>query len=280
VRFCFCKKDETLEEVISMKVAAAQMDIAWHDRATNYDKVRRIATQAREAAVDLLVLPEMFATGFSMDTSITPEFLDGSTPDLLRTLARELDMAVIGGFVLARAAAGPQNVALAVDRHGNDLALYAKIHQIALLGEDVSYEPGALPVPFQLGEIGAACFICYDLRFPELFRFVVDRCGLILVIASWPAVRQHHWDLLLRARAVESQCFVIGVNRIGEGGGHTFVGGSAIIDPLGQILAHAGDKETLLSAKIDPAMVTEVRSTMPFLKDRKQHLFNELAEGS
>ncbi len=252
-----------------MQVAAAQMDIAWHDRSANHEKARLMALQAKDAGVDLLVLPEMFSTGFSMDTSITPEFLDGPTPALMRSLAGELGMAVVGGFVLARDDAGPQNVALAVDRNGRDLALYAKIHQIALLGEDASYEPGHVPVPFGLEEIGATCFICYDLRFPELFRSVVDQCGLILVIASWPAVRHPHWELLLRARAVENQCFVIGLNRVGEGGGLSFLGGSAIIDPLGQIMTVGGEQETLLLADINPAMVTEVRSAMPFLKDRK-----------
>ena len=261
-----------VKEVFKMKVAAVQMDIAWHDRPANHDKAKRLAAQAREAGADLFVLPEMFSTGFSMDTSITPEPLEGATPTLLRTLARDLDMVVVGGFVLERDNGGPQNVSLAVDRNGNDLALYAKIHQIALLGEDGNYDPGDWPVVFKLEEMNAACFVCYDLRFPELFRAVVDQCGLILVIASWPAARQPHWDLLLRARAVESQCFVVGVNRVGEGGDLTFLGGSAIIDPLGQVLAHAEDRETLLLADIDPAMVAEVRSSMPFLKDRKPHL--------
>ena len=132
---------------------------------------------------------------------------------------------------------------------------------------------------FELEDIGATCFICYDLRFPELFRAVVDECGLILVIASWPAARQSHWDLLLQARAVEGQCFIVGVNRVGEGGGHTFLGGSAVIDPIGRVLAHGGDKEVLLLADVDPGMVREVRSTMPFLKDRKAHLFKKLANG-
>lgn len=255
-----------------MKVAAAQIDIAWHDRAANHDKASRMAAQAKEAGADLLVLPEMFATGFSMDTTVTVEPLDGPTPTLLRSLAQDLNMAVVGGFVLARDDAGPQNVSLAVDRQGNDLALYAKVHPIGLLGEDANYEPGIWPVPFELEEIVATCFVCYDLRFPELFRAVVDRCGLILLIASWPAVRQSHWDILLQARAVESQCFVVGVNRVGDGGGHTFLGGSAVIDPLGLILARGGERETLLLADIDPAKVREVRSAMPFLKDRKPHL--------
>ena len=261
-----------------MRVAAAQMDIAWHDRAANHEKARQMAMQAKVAGAELLIFPEMFSTGFSMDSSITAESLDGATPTLLRTLAREQGLAVVGGFVLARDDGGPQNVSLAVDNHGNDLALYAKIHQIGLLGEDKSYQPGDWPAPFSLGPINAACFVCYDLRFPELFRLVVDKCELIVVIASWPAVRQPHWDLLLRARAAESQCFVVGVNRVGQGGDLNFLGGSAIIDPLGQILAHGEDKETLIIADIDPGKVAEVRSSMPFLKDRKPHLFKKLAE--
>jgi predicted amidohydrolase len=263
-----------------MKVAAAQMDIAWQDRQANHDKAKRIAAQAKETGADLFVLPEMFSTGFSMDTSITPEPLEGATPTLLRTLARDLDMVVVGGFALERDNGRPQNVSLAVDRNGNDLALYAKIHQIALLGEDENYDPGDWPVVFKLEEMNAASFICYDLRFPELFRTVVDQCGLILIIASWPAARHPHWNLLLQARAVECQCFVVGVNRVGEGGDLTFLGGSAIIDPLGQVLAHGEDRETLLLADIDPAMVAEVRSSMPFLKDRKPHLFKKLADES
>jgi omega-amidase len=261
-----------------MRLAAAQMDIAWHDRAANYEKVRQMAVQAQKAGAELLVLPEMFATGFSMDTSITAESLDGLTPTFLRMLAGELGLAIVGGFVVVLEGGGPQNVSLAVDGTGNDLALYAKIHQIGLLGEDQSYQPGDWPSPFRLGALTACCFVCYDLRFPELFRLVVDRCELIMIIASWPAGRQPHWDLLLRARAVESQCFVVGVNRVGQGGDLNFVGGSAIIDPIGQVLSHGGDQEGLIVADIDPARVAEVRSSMPFLKDRKPHLFKKLAE--
>jgi omega-amidase len=261
-----------------MRVAAAQMDIAWHDRSANHEKVRQMATQAKKAGAELLILPEMFSTGFSMDTSITSESFDGATPTLLRSLAREMGLAIVGGFVLVRDEGGPQNVSLAIDNRGNDLALYAKIHQIGLLGEDKSYQPGDWPAPFSLGPINAACFVCYDLRFPELFRLVVDQCELIVVIASWPAERQPHWDLLLRARATEGQFFLVGVNRVGQGGNLNFMGGSAIIDPLGQILAHGGDKETLIVADIDPGKVAEVRSSMPFLKDRKPHLFKKLAD--
>ncbi len=170
-----------------MKVAAVQMDIAWHDRPVNHDKAKRLAAQAREAGADLLVLPEMFSTGFSMDTSITPEPLEGATPTLLRTLARDLDMVVVGGFVLERDNGGPQNVSLAVDRNGNDLALYAKIHQIGLLGEDGSYDPGDWPVVFKLEEIYNRHFIEHldpveGLAFLELCHRILIEGGRFTVL--------------------------------------------------------------------------------------------------
>jgi len=100
------------------------------------------------------------------------------------------------------------------------------------------------------------------------------------VIASWPSTRQRHWDVLLRARAIECQCFVVGVNRVGKGGGLDFTGGSVIIDPLGEILAHGGEAEGPVMAEIDPSEADRVRSQFPFLKDRKPHLFERLAQGS
>jgi predicted amidohydrolase len=261
-----------------MKVAAAQMDIVWHDRNANHDTIRRMAVAAKKGGMDLLVFPEMAATGFSMDTSITAEPIDGPTPALYRSLARQLEMAIVGGFVLERKEGRPQNVSLAVDRKGSDLALYAKTHQIALLHEDRHYDPGDQAVSFPLGDMEAACLICYDLRFPELFRSLTDRCALILIIASWPAARQRHWDILLPARAVENQLYVVGVNRVGEGGGHLFTGGSAIIDPAGETVVHGGDRETLVIGEIDLQRVEQVRSDMPFLKDRKPHLFHETGD--
>ena len=201
--------------------------------------------------------------------------MNGPTPSFLRSLAAETEMTVIGGFVLSGEEPAPQNVSLAVNQKGDDLALYAKIHQIALLGETDSYSPGDSPETFDLEGIRAACLICYDLRFPELFRPLADDCGLMMVIASWPASRQAHWDLLLRARAIENQNYVLGVNRVGEGGGLAFTGGSTVIDPLGEILARGDETETLVLADIDPARVAEVRTQFPFLKDRKENLFKK-----
>lgn len=258
---------------MSLHLALIQMDIQWHDRPANFATARRLALKAKEEGADVLVLPEMFATGFSMETAITGEPLTGETPAFLRSLASEFGMGVVGGFALQHGRETPRNVALAVDPRGDDTALYTKIHRIGLLEEDLHYAPGTLPVPFDLNGLPSACFICYDLRFPELFRCVADACSLVLVIASWPSPRQEHWDLLLRARAVENQCYVAGVNRVGHGGGHDFTGGSVVLDPLGECLAHAGDREALITATVDPERVREVRKSFPFLRDRQRRLF-------
>ena len=255
-----------------MRIAGAQIDIAWHDRSANHERAREFAEEAHGRKADMLIFPEMFPTGFSMDTSITPEPLDGPTPTLLRELAGRYQMVVAGGFVLGRKDGRPQNVCLTVDSSGKDLALYAKIHQIALLDENNHYAPGERPVSFDLAGSRSATLICFDLRFPELFRVLTDQCWLMIVVASWPAARQAHWDILLKARAVENQCYVVGVNRVGEGGGHLFTGGSAIIDPLGEVLALKRDKEGLVVADIDPGKVKEVRSAMPFLKERRENI--------
>ncbi|MGM0664834.1 MAG: carbon-nitrogen family hydrolase [Thermodesulfobacteriota bacterium] len=256
-----------------MKLALAQMDIVWHDREQNYRTARRLAVNAKKSGARALVLPEMFSTGFSMDTEVTAETLSGPTPSTLRSLASELELWVVGGFALAREDDAPQNVALAVTPAGRDTALYAKIHLIGLLDEDRHYGPGNVPVLFELDGVRTACFICYDLRFPELFRCIADYCDLVLVIASWPEPRQAHWEALLKARAIENQCYVAGVNRVGLGGGHEFAGGSVIVDPLGVVAAQAKTDETVITAEIDPERVAGVRKDLPFLNGRRPHIF-------
>jgi predicted amidohydrolase len=255
-----------------MRIAAAQMDLAWEDRSANHDKAYGLAKQAREEGAELFILPEMFPTAFSLDTTITAESMDGPTPVLLRAIAKEFNLYVVGGFILKSNMGGQQNVALVVDPSGDDRARYAKIHPIKLLDEHTVHDPGTTPVMFELGDFGASCFICYDLRFPEIFRAVADESALIMVIASWPASRQKHWDLLLKARALENQCFVVGVNRVGQGGGLDFTGGSAVIDPYGEVRAHAGESEKLLVSDVALAEVAKIREELPFLKDRKTHV--------
>jgi len=252
-----------------MKIAAVQMNLAWEDRAANFDRARLFSEAAAAEGAEFIVLPEMFATGFSMNPGATAEDPDGLTPTFLRTLARDLGVTVLGGYVQRAEDGKGANTALAVGPDGEILAAYIKTHLIGILGEDTAHVAGEGPVTFPLGGGMATSFICYDLRFPELFRLVAEDHHLICVMASWPAARQAHWDLLLQARAIENQVFVLGVNRVGHGGGLEFLGGSAIIDPLGRTLVHGQDIEGLVMADIDFHLVDTVRADLPFLGDRR-----------
>lgn len=252
-----------------MRIAISQMNIAEENRAANLRTVAMAADQAEEKGADMLVLPEMFTTGFSMNSAVTTEPKNGETVQFLRNVAREHRLGIIAGLVISDNGDKPRNVAITLDRNGEELALYAKTHLFSLMEEDRHHAAGDGPSPFAFEGMGASCFICYDLRFPELFRMVADRCHAIFVIASWPASRQRHWDILLQARAVENQLYIIGANRVGQGGGLVFNGSSAVIDPEGNTVARLGDERGLLVADIDPQKVDTVRQSLPFLKDRR-----------
>jgi omega-amidase len=252
-----------------MRIALAQFDIVWEDREANYEKARAFAKQAEAKGAHLLVLPEMFSTGFSMNPSVTAEKMDGATASFVRALAKECNLSVLAGLVLEGKGGKGRNSALIVDKTGCDLAVYTKTHLFAYADEHNYHQQGDGPVVFDLEEMRCASYICYDLRFPELFRKTANQCHVVFVIASWPKSRQKHWDLLLPARAVENQQYVIGVNRIGRGGGLEYGGGSVVYDPLGNAVTVAADQEDLLLADIKEETVAKVRESMPFLKDRR-----------
>jgi predicted amidohydrolase len=253
-----------------MRIAAVQMNIAWEDRQRNYDAVSLLASKAKENSADLLVLPEMFSTGFSLDPSVTAEPEDGPTVRFLKHLAKTKQMNIIGGVVFGKSEERAKNSALVIDRNGREVSRYTKMKLFSYAGETKSHQAGTSPVTFTLEGITCACFICYDLRFPSLFCAVADQCDALFVIASWPEARQRHWNILLPARAVENQLYVIGVNRVGEGGRLTYTGGSRIIDPMGNDIACAQSEPTIIYGNIDPAVVQHIRTELPFLKDSSQ----------
>lgn len=255
-----------------MRVAAYQMDIVWEDRHANFAKVRLAAQQAASQNADVLVLPEMFALGFSMNPSVTAEAEDGPTMSFLRQLAQEQGLNIVAGVVLRGTAGKGRNTALVLSRTGEPLAQYAKVHLFSYAKEQEHHEPGDSPVVFGLDGVPCTVTICYDLRFPELFRKTAQSTTVAFVIASWPKSRQRHWDILLSARAVENQQYVVGVNRVGQGGGLEYTGGTAVWSALGEQLAKGGDQEGLVVADLDVQEVARVRQTMPFLEDRRIEL--------
>ena len=256
-----------------MRVACCQFDIAWEDKPANYRRVGEMVRGARLAPGALLVLPEMFATGFTMNVAATAEPPDGPTAAFLSGLAKEHGIYVLGGAVIADAATGrPRNEALAFDPAGRLAARYAKVYPFSVSREHEHHAAGERCAMFDWAGLRVSPAVCYDLRFPELFRTAAgDGAALLPVIANWPATREAHWVTLLRARAIENQAYVAGCNRVGrDGNALEYAGGSQIIDFRGEVLADAGGNETVITADAEPAALRDYRRSLPFLADMRR----------
>lgn len=254
--------------VLIMNIHAIQLDSVWENKAANFDRVRRILRGTPPQAGSLIVLPEMFATGFSCQLETTREELDGETTHFLRELAAEWDCAVLGGLVTPAPGGLGFNQALAVAPDGRDLARYTKIHPFSLGGESSAHAAGQQTVVFEWQGVKIAPLICYDLRFPELAREALSQgAELFIYIAAWPARRIQHWLTLLQARAIENQAYVLGVNRCGQEPQVTYCGRTALVDPQGVLVADASDGEKVLCSPISPQAIQDWRYDFPAVKD-------------
>jgi len=252
-----------------VNVLALQLDIAWENKTANFDNVRRLLKGAAPGKDSLVVLPEMFATGFTMNADAMAEPYGGETEQFLAALAREFGVCLVAGAPM-RGRDGPaRNKALAFSPSGELLAFYAKMQPFTLGGESEHYAAGEHPVAFPWQDWTISPFVCYDLRFPEIFReaTAAHQPHLFTVIANWPVKRIHHWVRLLQARAIENQACVVGVNRIGRDPQHVYTGRSIIVDYQGEILADACDREGCINARLELAPLLEYRRELPFLAD-------------
>lgn len=253
-----------------MKVFCCQLDIVWEDKKANFAKVRRQLASQVIPKGSLIVLPEMFATGFSMDVAAIAEAPGGPTDVFLSDLSRVHGVFVIAGLVGRASGAKGLNQSVVFSPAGKELARYTKMQPFSLGGETTHYQAGDEPRFFCWQEMVTAPFICYDLRFPELFRTGVrGGAQLFSVIASWPVIRIQHWVTLLQARAIENQAYFVGVNRCGTDPRFTYNGRSMIVDPHGEILADAGADEGVISAEVDVAAVTSWRAEFPAVRDMR-----------
>jgi predicted amidohydrolase len=251
-----------------MNIACVQFDIAWEDRKLNHSRVTALLAAAAVPPGSLVLLPEMFACGFSMNVALVAEEQGGATEQFLADAARRFRVFLLAGVVTRGRGASGRNECVVFSPEGRLLVRYAKMQPFTLGGETACYEQGETAAVVQCGEIAVSPFICYDLRFPELARAVAPkRPHLITYIANWPNARLHHWPRLLQARAIENQCYVAGVNRIGDDPRFQHSGRTMIIDPHGEILADAGNAEAVIQAKIDPVWLAEYRRAFPALDD-------------
>jgi len=254
-----------------MNVIALQLDIVWENKAANFDRVRQLLAEAAPAKNSLVVLPEMFATGFTMNAEAMAEPDGGPTEQFLTAVAKEFGICLVAGAALRSRDGRARNRALVFSPEGELLASYAKMQPFTPGGEAEHYTAGDGPAAFRWGECTVSPFICYDVRFPEVFRAAVaaHRPELFAVIANFPAKRIQHWVRLLQARAIENQAYVIGVNRVGSDPYYTYAGRSIIVDPQGDILADAGECDGFIRAPLDLAGLRKYRQGLPFLADMR-----------
>jgi len=254
-----------------MKIALIQMDIVWESKKANYARAEKFFIKAARESCDIIVFPEMFNTGFSMNISAIAEDEKGETSRVLSALAKKYALNVIAGFAAkAQGQEKAKNLSVVFDRNGSIIAKYSKMHPFSFAKENQFFSAGNTRVIFHLEGIPASVFICYDLRFPEIFRDIAREVRMIFVLANWPSTRKDHWETLLKARAIENQCFVIGVNRAGkDGNGIRYPGASHIFDPLGKDICSGGAREQFIGCEIDPEAVIKVRSQFPFLEDMR-----------
>jgi omega-amidase len=251
-----------------MQVVCFQLNIRWEDKAANFSTIRRMLEASVPEAGSLVVLPEMFSTGFSMNVQSIAEGEPSETAAFLADCARRFGVWMLGGLVTPFPDGCGRNEALVVDPLGTETLRYAKIHPFSFGGEGEFYSGGDAIKTFKWQGFVVAPFICYDLRFPEVFRLAVQKgAQLFPVIANWPAVREAHWITLLKARAIENQAYVVGVNRCGADPKLEYSGRSIIIDPHGEILADAGTEQGVASADVDLEELKKWRAEFPALRD-------------
>ena len=251
-----------------MKIYCCQFDIAWENKTANFEKVRSLLSAGEIERESLVLLPEMFATGFSMNIAAIAEEENSGTEEFLAQTAREFGMFLMGGVVAEGKHRRGRNEAVLFTPEGEIAARYCKVQPFTLGGESQNYVAGEELIVVPWRGFSLAPFICYDLRFPELFRGAVRRgANLMTVVANWPVSRIQHWVTLLQARAIENQAYVAGVNRCGTDPKFTYNGQSLIVNPAGEIVARAGDGECVISAEVDLKHVTAYRAELPFLKD-------------
>lgn len=258
-----------------MKVALVQMDIRLGEPEANRQRAAEFVRLAAAGGAELVLLPEMWSTGYCL-----PE-LKGNLADrdgaptlpFLAELARECGV-YLAGSVAAERGGNVYNLATVHGPDGSTLAEYAKVHLVPMMDEPLYLAPGDRLATASLAGATAGLAICYDLRFPELFRtLALGGAQLMLIPAEWPAVRAHHWRTLLMARAIENQCYVLACNRVGSDSRNAFAGHSMVVDPWGTVLAEGMEEEAILTAEIDLSQVADVRARIPVFRDRRPDLY-------
>jgi omega-amidase len=253
-----------LSTLPNLNIALVQTTLVWHDAPANHAHFEELLQQAKGA--DLVILPEMFTTGFTMASEALAEPEDGPTAKWLLQQASVLD-AVITGSVIVRTANGSHRNRLLWARPDGELLHYDKRHLFRMAGEHEHYSPGERQVQFELKGWRIRPLICYDLRFPVWSRDAVDT-DLLLYTSNWPGARRLHWNRLLPARAIENLCYVAAVNRVGiDGKGFAYTGDSQVLDFQGESLLNIGEADGVFQVSLSAQSLAAYREKFPAYLD-------------
>lgn len=254
-----------------MIIGIAQIDIAWENSMENMKKIEVFIKKASQSNVELVLFPEMSLTGFTMD--INKLLLsEEQIINWIKSLAIDNKINIGLGFSIKVDKKGKNKYTI-VSESGDVLGIYTKIHPFTYSGEDDKYYKGNEICTCTINEFQITPFICYDLRFPEIFQIASRNSQIITVAASWPKSREEHWITLLKARAIENQCYVIGINRIGFGNGLEYNGKSIFVNPDGQILNEINSEEMLIVNDLKIEKIKEVKERFDIKKDRREELY-------
>ena len=262
-----------------MKIAVAQISCSLGDPEANLIKVRDFSRRAKEeAGAEVVVFPEMTDTGYAMPVirEHASEWTNGLVPGV-QEIAKRISIAIVSG-VSERNGSSIYNSQVFVDSQGKIAAKYRKTHlyAVAPVEEQTCFAPGDAFASFALGDLRFGFSICYDLRFPEMYRKLAgeQKVGAFVISSAWPFPRDEHFRVLAIARAIENQSYVIASNRVGKDGDLWFCGSSAIIDPRGVVIAAASaDREELIEADLSEDLVRSVRNRVKSFAHRRRDLY-------
>lgn len=257
----------------TLNITIVQNDLKWEDKKANLESFEKKISNHQEK-MEIVLLPEMFSTGFSMKPSVHAETMDGETVQWMKRVAKEKKI-ILAGSLMIKENEHYYNRLVWMLPNG-ELGYYDKRHLFAYAGEDEHYTSGTKRLIASVKGWKINLLVCYDLRFPVWARQTVPMTedddsaeyDVLVYVANWPEKRVHAWKTLLQARAIENQCYVAGVNRVGDdANGNHYTGDSMIVDPLGKPLAHADDKEQVFTYTLTLEQLSLVREKLPFLKD-------------
>jgi omega-amidase len=255
--------------MLTLTITLIQSKLHWEDKPANLQMFEEKINSIKEKT-EIVVLPETFPTGFSMHPEKLADAMDGEVVQWMKKIAAQKKTILTGSTIIEEG--GKYFNRLIWMLPNGQYGIYDKRHRFAYAGEDEKFTAGAKRLIASVKGWKINLLICYDLRFPVWSRQAggAPEYDLLIYVANWPDTRAHAWKTLLQARAIENQCYVVGVNRVGQGGNNYYSGDSMVIDPLGEVLYSKKDEEDIFTITVDKNLLNSVREKLPFLRDADQ----------